>query len=205
MLVGCGARTSTLEDEYGGQDAGGDAGLSGGGSDAGHGGAQPVAGAPSGGTSTAGVAGFPIGGSAPVGGAPPVAGAAGAFGGAPTAGATAGGAAGVAGGFAGFGAIGGEAGTGGAIGQLCAVLGSGSCAQCQCNSCAPSIESCFSDVGCAFIFACAQQTGCTGISCYSSATCQPVIDQFGGLGGASIRKVFSLLTCAVSSQSSCGC
>ncbi|MES1174601.1 MAG: hypothetical protein ABUL62_09735 [Myxococcales bacterium] len=220
LLIGCGARTSTLEDELGGQNAGGAAGDPG---YSGSGGVHltPGGGAPSGGAPTAGF-GFggslpiPAGGApaagAPFGGAPAggfgTGGAAGApHGGAPFAGAPAGGApfAGApAGGFAGFGAIGGDAGTGG-IGELCSVLGGSTCAECQCKTCAPAIEGCFSDLGCTFIFACAQQTGCNGISCYSPTTCQPVIDQFGGLGGASMKRVFSLLTCAVTAQTSCGC
>jgi hypothetical protein len=213
LLIGCGARTSTLEDELGGQDAGGASGHAG--SSSGFGGTQPTpaGGAPFGGPPMAGFGGsLPIpGGGAPSAGAPAggTGGAAGAapHGGAPSAGAPSGGAqtAGApAGGFAGFGAIGGDAGTGG-IGELCSVLGGSTCAECQCKTCAPAIEACFSDLGCTFIFACAQQTGCNGISCYSPKTCQPVIDQFGGLGGSSMKRVFSLLTCAVSSQANCGC
>lgn len=196
LLVGCGARTSTFDDEFGGENAGGAAGF---------GGSHPIpaGGAPFGGAPSAGApfGGFG-GGHAGAAGAPG-AGAAGAPG-AGAAGAPGAGAGGAPlGGFAGFGAIGGDAGTGG-IGQLCGVLGGSTCAQCQCQTCAPAIEGCFSDTGCALIFLCAQQAGCNGLSCYSP-TCQPVIDQYGGLAGASIRKVFSLLTCAASSQASCGC
>jgi len=198
LLMGCGARTSTLEDELGGQDSGGASGDAG--SSSGFGGVHstPGGGAPSGGAPTAG---FGFGGShpIPVGGAPSAGfGPGGApAGGAPSAGAP-------SGGFAGFGAIGGDAGTGG-IGEVCSVLGGGSCAECQCKSCAPAIEGCFSDLGCLSIFICAQQTGCNGISCYSPGTCKTVIDQSGGLTGPSMKKVFSLLSCAASSQATCGC
>jgi hypothetical protein len=200
FLIGCGARTSTLEEELGGQDAGGSSGTAG--SSAGFGGVHPTphGGASSGAPPFAGAppsAGFGSGGSPPI----PAGGAASA--GSPAGGFGTGGVAGSFGGFAGFGAIGGDAGTGG-IGEVCSVLG-GTCAECQCKTCAPAIEACFSELGCTFILACAQQTGCTGFSCYSPTTCKPVIDQFGGLGGVSIKKVFSLLSCAASSQASCGC
>src|SRR5450432_2763649 len=101
VLMGCGARTSLLEDDFDGESAGGIAGLNGG-SGPGLAGSPPipVAGAPT--------AGAPSGGSGAGGGhtagAPPV-------GGAPSAGAPAGGAGGSFGGFAGFagfGAIGGD-------------------------------------------------------------------------------------------------
>ena len=210
--LGCGARTSTLEDEdFGGRYPGGASGGApvggshpgGGGS---FGGSLPVAG----GGAIAGAS--PVAGS---GGASPVAGSGGAFGGSSPV-------AGGGGSFAGFGAIGGSfagfggavggsagasgsAGAGGAIEELCSVLGSSSCEQCLCKSCADPIVSCFSDVGCAFIFACAQQTGCQGLSCYSPNTCKSVIDQFGGLTGAPVRELFALASCTASSQNSCSC
>jgi hypothetical protein len=213
LLIGCGARTSTLEEELGGQNAGGAAG--GAGLSSGNGGAPPT---PGGGPSTGGVsaAGAPATGGAGTGGSYPFPG-----GGAPAAGAPVGGSGGISfagapaggfggsfggfgGSFAGFGAIGGEAGTGG-VAELCSVLGNSSCAECQCKTCAPAIDACFADIGCALIFLCAQQTGCNGISCYSPTTCQSVIDQSGGLAGKSLARVFALAACSLSSQSSCGC
>ena len=185
LLLGCGARTSTLEEEFGGANAGGSAGSALAGSSGS--GRTPTAGAPNGGAPTAG---------APNGGAPNADagfGGSGAVGGVAVAGAPNGGSAGS------------FAGQPGTIGELCTVLGSNSCAACECTSCAPSLQACFSDLGCAEIFICAQQTGCTGITCYSPSTCQSVIDQAGGLGGASLKEVFSLLTCSASAQSSCGC
>jgi hypothetical protein len=205
LLIGCGARTSTLEDEFGGDNAGGAAGAKGG--SPGFGGTHPTpgGGAPFAGAPPIGFAGAPTVGGAPFGGAPQTAGAGGSHAGAPFGGAPSAGTGGAPfGGFAGFGAIGGDAGTGG-ISQLCGVLGGSTCAECQCQTCAPAIEGCFTDPGCTLIFLCAQQTGCTAVSCYSPTTCQPVIDQYGGLGGSAIKKVFSLLTCAVSSQATCGC
>jgi len=201
LLIGCGARTSTLEDELGGQSAGGASGNAG--TDPGLGGRHPTpeGGAPFGG---APFGGAPFGG-APFGGFGAGGSHAGApHGGAPAAGAPTGGVGGGFGGFAGFGAIGGDAGTGG-VEQLCTVLGGSTCAECQCLTCAPAIENCFSDIGCASIFICAQQTGCSLASCYSPGTCKAVIDTFGGLGGSAVQKVFSLATCAVSAQANCGC
>ena len=192
LLLGCGARTSTLEDELGGDNAGGAAG------------SVPAAGANQGGANQGGAhptptAGAPNGGFASAGLGNGGAGAAGAGvgGSTPTAGAPAGGA-----GAAGASGVGGEAGN---IGELCSVLGGNSCAACACKSCAPSIQACFSDLGCTGIFICAQQSGCSGLNCYSPSTCQTVIDQAGGLGGASLSKVFALLTCSGTAQSTCGC
>jgi hypothetical protein len=220
LLPGCGARTSTLEDELGGQNQGGASGGTPIGGSNGRGGSNPTAGA--GGASFAGGSFAGAGGvsfaGAPFGGAGGVHFAGAPSAGAPAAGAPSAGAGGVSfagsGGisvagapFGGFGAVAGAptAGAGGSIGELCSVLGSSTCEQCVCKSCAPAIEGCFSDLGCAFIFACAQQTGCQNLGCYSPSTCEPVIDQFGGLGGSSMKKVLSLLTCSASSQNSCGC
>ncbi len=178
LLLGCGARTSTLEDELGGDNSGGAAGSApAGGTSQGGSPPTPTAGAPNGGVPNAG---------APNAGAGNV--SFGGVGAAPAAGAP--------------NAGGGEGGT---VGELCSVLGGNTCAACECTSCAPSLQACFGDFGCAGIFICAQQTGCTGLGCYSPATCQSVIDQAGGIGSASLKKVFSLLTCAASAQSMCGC
>jgi hypothetical protein len=191
---------------FGGSPSGG-AGIggspSGGGGYGGSLGGSPFAGAGFGGA----LAGF--GGS--LGGAP--VGGAGGFG----AGAGVGGFGGLAG-SAGFGVAGGAgsggfAGSAGFIGsggagvivEACKGLAPSACQQCQCTTCSSQLVSCFSDVGCALILACAQRTGCQGFGCYSPATCQPTIDQFGGLAGSAVRKVFALATCSATSQMACGC
>jgi hypothetical protein len=238
-VLGCGARTSTLEveSELAGQDPGGAAGAPTGGSPsggAGIGGAPAFGagfgGSPSGGAGYGGsLGGSPFAGAgfggalagfggslggAPVGGAAGFAAGAGvgAFGGfAASAGFGVAGSAGSGGfaGSAGFGAAGsaGFAGSGGAsvIVDTCTALAGSACQQCQCLTCSSQLVSCFSEAGCPLILACAQRTGCQGFGCYSPATCQPTIDQFGGLAGSAVRKVFALATCSATSQMACGC
>jgi len=100
------------------------------------------------------------------------------------------------------------AGAGGAtagIVEACQVLASNACDQCLCTTCASPVIECFSNFGCALILACAQQSGCTGLDCYSASTCRPVIDQFGGLKGKAMSDVLALLNCSVSSQAACSC
>ena len=75
----------------------------------------------------------------------------------------------------------------------------------MCTTCAPQIVECVSNIGCALIFACAQQTGCQGVSCYSPDTCKPIIDQFGGLSGSATKDVLALISCAATAQNSCNC
>ena len=203
LLMGCGARTESFYDE--GDFAGGSFGASSGASHAGAPGVGASAGAYFGGATGVGAnAGAYFGGASGVGasgGAFPHGGT--SFGGF---GATSG----AAGAFGGFGAIGGDAGeagtgaTGGII-EACMAVTNDSCSQCQCKVCAPQLVSCFSDLGCALIFACVQQTGCQGVSCYTPNNCRPIIDKFGGLTGPSMSEVFGVLTCAVTSQNACGC
>jgi len=189
-LIGCGARTDPFDDP-GSSGAGASAGRGQGGASAGTGGAHragaPGAGAPQGGA--------PQAGAAPVAGAPQ--------GGAPQGGAPQGGAAPVAG-AGGFGAISGAAG-GGPIVDACVALAPSACGKCLCQSCSSEVVACFSDLGCALIFACVEQTGCQGLACYSAGTCRTVIDNAGGLTGRSVNNVFSILSCAVTSQSACLC
>ena len=209
LLVGCGARTESFLDDgssFGAESFGG-----------------ASAGAPNGGAPHGGA---PHGGTGAVSGGFFNGGASGSFGGANIAGSPFGGSnfggfsgtiifptAGAGGSFGGFGAVGGFIGEAGAAGagatggivEACVAVANGSCDACVCKTCAPQIEGCFSDVGCALIFACVQSTGCQGISCYSNKNCRPIIDQFGGLTGPSMSHVFGLLTCSVSSQTSCGC
>ena len=188
-LIGCGARTDPFDDA--GSSAGGaSAGRGQGGASAGAAGSHragaPGAGAPQGGA--------PQAGAAPVAGAPQ--------GGAPQGGAPQGGAAPVAG--AGFGGITGVAG-GGPIVDACVALAPSTCGKCLCQSCSSEVVACFSDLGCALIFACVEQTGCQGLGCYAAGTCRGVIDNAGGLTGRSVNNVFSILSCAVTSQSACLC
>src|SRR6478735_5261269 len=210
LFFGCGGRTEYFSDpdEAGGQfPSAGGAPASAGAPHAG--GAPNVAGAP---PFTAGVPGF--GGAPSFGGVTSVAGAP-HFAGAPSvAGAPhMGGAPGIAGapnvGGAGVGGVstGGAAGSGATSGivEACQVIAGNSCQQCLCSTCSSQIVECFSNFGCALILACAQQTGCSGVACYNAQTCRPVIDQFGGLTGSSMKDVLSLLSCSLSSQNSCSC
>ncbi len=210
LLLGCGARTSTLEDEgeFGGSGNGGSSGSSP------NGGASPAGGAfPQGGTTTAGAAGafgggFPSGGGpgagGPSGGAP-AAGAGGSFGGGVFGGAPAGGA--PSGGFGATGGFAGDAGAGGSsggLGELC-TLGNTSCDQCVCKTCSGALLNCFGDSNCTAILACVAATQCQNLGCYAPNTCQSVIDKSGGLAGSGMSKLFSLIACTGTSQSSCGC
>ena len=206
LLIGCGARTESFDEELGGSTNNAGAAQGTGGSPSA---GSPSAGSPSAGNPSAGApnpgagsGGISFGGSGafPGAGAFPVAGTSGfgAFGGI-----------GVAGSFGGFGAEGGDvnggsAGTGG-FGEVCSLLGATPCEQCVCNQCAAPITNCFSDFGCTLIFACAQQTGCVGLACYASNTCRPVIDQFGGLTGPAMKNVLGLSACALTATNSCGC
>jgi len=219
VFFGCGARTEYFNDL---DDAGGDFGVAG---------ASPNAGAPNAG-GVPGVAGAPSFGGAPhfggytgsagfpnVAGAPHFAGSSGTGGRAGGAGAPGkGGAPGVAGapGKGGAPGVAGAPGKGGApnvggtgatagIVEACQVIAGNSCQQCLCSTCSSQIVECFSNFGCALILACAQQTGCQGVACYTAQTCRPVIDQFGGLTGSSMKDVLSLLSCSLSSQNSCSC
>ena len=127
-----------------------------------------------------------VAGAPGVGGAPHVAGGPGVAGAPHVAGA------------GGFGATGG-------ILEACQVIAGNSCQQCLCNTCSTPLVECFSDLGCALILACVQQSGCSGVSCYSAKNCRPVIDQFGGLGGPSMGNVLSLLSCSAGSLGACKC
>lgn len=201
LLIGCGARTESFDEEAGGSTSvagtapgAGTSGVPGAGSP--NGGGPLVAGAGGasfGGTGAQPAGGFSNGGSFPVAGSFPLGGASGfgAFGGL---------------GFGGAGAEGGasQAGSGG-LAEVCGALGASTCEQCVCNQCAGPITGCFSNLGCTLIFACAQQTGCNGLNCYLPNTCRPVIDQFDGLTGASMQHLLSLSICASGATNTCGC
>ena len=212
VLFGCGARTEYFVDEEG---AGGQ----------GVGGTTATAGAPNAKGGTPSTAGVPntAAGAPGIGGAPNISAGAPSFGGRTmiTAGApgvggvpnVTAGAPGVAGkgGSPSFaGAPNGRAGSPGAgaspgIIEACQVIAGDSCQQCLCTTCSSEIVDCFSNFGCVLILACAQQSGCQGIACYSPQTCRPVIDQFGGLTGKSMGAVLSLVSCSVGSQNNCSC
>lgn len=112
-------------------------------------------------------------------------------------------------GTGGFGAVGGismaGAGGSGGIVDLCVGVAQTACNKCLCTSCGSDLNACFSDLGCALIFACVGQTKCEGFGCYQSSTCRGVIDQFGGLTGSAVAEVFSLATCSLTTRSTCGC
>lgn len=201
VALGCGARTGTLFDgmsaggaNFGGYNAAGQA--SGGGAGGqGRAGTSGVGGSPTGGTSSVGGSGVGghVGGNVGVGGAAAMGGVA-PFGGTF--------------GVAGSGAIGGlgEAGAGtGGIVDTCVAVAQSACDKCLCQSCGSQLNACFSDLGCALIFACVGRTQCNGFGCYQTATCRGVIDQFGGLTSGPVNEVFSLATCAVVTRTSCGC
>ena len=215
VLFGCGARTDYFADEdrpfepgAGGALAiagapnakGGSPSRAGAANDAGApgiGGAPNVtAGAPSVGGRANITAGAPG-----VGGAPIVTAGAPGFGGAPT---SKGGTSGFSGAANGKGGAPGAGASPGVI-QACQVIAGNSCQQCLCTTCSSQIVDCLSNFGCALILACAQQSGCQGLECYSAQTCRPVIDQFGGLTGKSMGSVLSLVSCSVGSQNSCSC
>jgi hypothetical protein len=224
--LGCGARTDTLFDDgdgtivagFGGTSfagTGGGVGVAGSASRAGSG----AGGSGTGGTfgssgfggfittgGTLGTAGFGSAGS-PFGGS---FGTAGSFGtgGVGTGGFGVGGFSGSvsAGGFGGVAgsSIAGAGGSGGIV-DLCVGASQTACNKCVCQSCGSELDSCFTDIGCALIFACFAQTQCNGLGCYQASTCRPIIDQFGGLTGPAVGEVFSLATCAATSQTNCKC
>ena len=215
-FLGCGGRTDTEFAEAG---AGGSSGVSGdthGASGApltGTSGSPTVAGSPSiaGSPSFAGTPGFagnpgfaggPSAGGAASSGAP-------GFGGFPNHGGSPGfgGSLGVAGTptFGGSSGDAGAGGFGGVIVDACVSLAQNQCDQCLCQVCSDSVVGCFSDPGCAQIFACIEKTGCQGFGCYTNATCRQVIKQNGGLTGAAAGEVFALVSCATSSQGVCAC
>jgi len=89
--------------------------------------------------------------------------------------------------------------------DACVAVAQTACNKCLCQVCSDAVISCFSDLGCAAIFACVERTGCQGFDCYTNATCRPVIQQFGGLTGTAASEVFQLASCAASSQNLCVC
>ena len=93
-------------------------------------------------------------------------------------------------------------GGGGGVAE-CIAQADGECEACLCSSCFRAFGSCIGDFGCPRILECFDETQCSGDGCYEPETCQSVIDQFGGLNGASLRYASALLACAV--RGSCPC
>jgi hypothetical protein len=205
-FLGCGGRTEELFDD---QAAGGARAAGGGALGTG---AANVAGfgASSGASSAAGASGSPFfdiagssgngadagytaaagkGGSPSTGGAPSVAGFTG-IAGAP--------------GVGGFPGVAGGSGAGPII-DACVAIAANSCEKCLCSACSSQVVSCFSNIGCALIFACVEKTGCKNLGCYTNATCRQVIDQSGGFTGSALGSVFALAACSATSQAACTC
>lgn len=211
IFLGCGARSGTFSDLDGASGAFGVAGTFSSGGRSVAGAASVAGGVNVAGTSNVGAGGNSAGGSFGTGGASlaggPSKGGAPGFGGSGNVAGWSGrgGTTGVGGG----GNVAGWFGTGGggtsAIEQACQAIANNSCQQCLCSSCSTQIVKCVANIGCALILACAQQTGCQGVSCYKADTCKPIIDQFGGLNGSAVQNVFDLASCASVSQSTCNC
>lgn len=100
------------------------------------------------------------------------------------------------GGSAGSGGAGGSSsgGTGGEctetteVVQQCIDTGTAGCDEvtvCACTSCACLLAECVADEGCTKIRACATEKRCTGATCAGPDYCQDVINEYGGLTGAS--------------------
>jgi hypothetical protein len=70
----------------------------------------------------------------------------------------------------------------------------GMCGSC-CSSCFSEWCQCQQDPGCIEMMACAFATGCHNVGCYQPATCQAVIDEWGGPTGSSVSVALSLDQC----------
>jgi hypothetical protein len=58
------------------------------------------------------------------------------------------------------------------------------CASCACTACPQQLYECYKGLACKDIRTCAMAMACVGTACYDGATCQRVIDEFGGPEGA---------------------
>jgi hypothetical protein len=100
--------------------------------------------------------------------------------------------------------VAGSIGAGGAIGGcgtpdscLARIPGPSRCSNeqfCLCKSCMCEANMCESDPGCQLIWQCALKVGCSGKSCYTPQTCQPIIDKI-GLGSSSMSMFLKLDAC----------
>lgn len=95
----------------------------------------------------------------------------------------------------------GEGGSGGVA--ECVAQSQTKCEACLCADCFQSYGDCVGDFGCPKILECIDEVGCSGLDCYTPDTCQKVIDQFGGLAGASVAYVTALVECAVTASCPC--
>lgn len=93
----------------------------------------------------------------------------------------------------------GEAG-GGGVGQ-CVEQAETQCEECLCTDCFEAYGDCIADFGCPEIIGCLDETGCSGADCV--VACQDVIEEFGGLYGASVAYTIALINCAI--NASCPC
>jgi len=67
------------------------------------------------------------------------------------------------------------------------------CGQCACANCTDELSACQMDEGCTAIRQCAQDNMCGGIDCLGP--CGGVINDYGGIGGASGMKALTLGSC----------
>jgi hypothetical protein len=110
-----------------------------------------------------------------------------------------------AGGVAGMGGVAGTGGDGGSGGvRQCIAQARDDCEVCLCRGCFDELGACIADFGCPIILSCVERTGCTGLGCYQPATCQGVIDAFGGLTGRSMTLVLELGVCGALRSCDCG-
>ena len=65
--------------------------------------------------------------------------------------------------------------------------------QCACTNCTTEYQDCQSDMGCAAIFQCVQESGCTGQDCI--VPCGQTINENGGFMGAPAAKAIALGMC----------
>ena len=67
------------------------------------------------------------------------------------------------------------------------------CGECACKSCTAEYEDCQSDMGCAKIFKCVQDSGCSGQDC--ALPCGQTIQENGGVMGEPLAKAITLGMC----------
>jgi outer membrane protein assembly factor BamB len=79
-------------------------------------------------------------------------------------------------------------------GAECAGIVGASCT-CVCDVCLAEFQTCASDPGCLKIRDCALENSCDGTDCYQPATCQGVIDDFGGLSAPAARRFLEVEKC----------
>jgi hypothetical protein len=76
------------------------------------------------------------------------------------------------------------------------------CDSCVCDKCPNEWAQCQGDAGCMAIWACMQETDCR--LCYTSSSCQDVIDDHGGPNGMALAKAGQVLNCSRLSFAMCG-